>query len=346
MSGPVKRPMVLAVASGGGHWIQLLRLRAAFGEVDVVYATTNPDHREVVGTARFCLVPEANRWESMRLVRCALVMLRTLLVVRPDVVITTGAAPGYLAVRLARLLRMRTVWVDSIANADELSLSGQRAGRFVDLWITQWEHLVGESGPEYFGTVLGEVTDATDGRVQHDASHPRVAQDVRPRRIFVTVGTELPFDRLVGAIDRWAGCRGADVEVFAQTGDGEYRPENIEWEPFVDRATFTRRFGEADLVVAHAGMGTILSALEDGKPLLVMPRRADLREHRNDHQLATASRLSALDREAVAADETALVASLDAATADAPSKRIGPDADAALIAELSDFIAQPDRAND
>ena len=143
MSGPVKRPMVLAVASGGGHWIQLLRLRAAFGEVDVVYATTYPDHREVVGTARFCLVPEANRWESMRLVR-----------------------------------------------------------------------------------------------------------------------------------------------------------------------------------------------------------RADLREHRNDHQLATASRLSALDREAVAADETALVASLDAATADAPSKRIGPDADAALIAELSDFIAQPDRAND
>jgi hypothetical protein len=69
-------------------------------------------------------------------------------------VITTGAAPGYFAVRIGKLLGARVVWVDSIANAEELSLSGQKAGSFVDLWLTQWPQLARECGPKHFGNVL------------------------------------------------------------------------------------------------------------------------------------------------------------------------------------------------
>jgi hypothetical protein len=73
---------------------------------------------------------------------------------RPDVVISTGAAPGFLALRLGRLLGARTIWVDSVANGEELSMSGKLAGRYADLWLTQWEHLAHEGGPQFRGNVL------------------------------------------------------------------------------------------------------------------------------------------------------------------------------------------------
>jgi len=69
-------------------------------------------------------------------------------------VISTGAAPGYIALRFARLAKAKTVWLDSIANVDQLSLSGLKIGRYADLWLTQWPHLVRPEGPHYGGSVL------------------------------------------------------------------------------------------------------------------------------------------------------------------------------------------------
>jgi UDP-N-acetylglucosamine:LPS N-acetylglucosamine transferase len=102
----------------------------------------------------FYVVPEANRWDKIRLVRSLLKIVWVVLRLRPDVVVTTGAAPGYFAVRVASLIGSRTVWIDSIANAEELSLSGKKAGRFVDLWLTQWPDVSGPEGPQYKGSVL------------------------------------------------------------------------------------------------------------------------------------------------------------------------------------------------
>ena len=73
---------------------------------------------------------------------------------KPDLVISTGAAPGGLALYLAKRSGIKTVWIDSIANAEELSLSGQKAGAFADLWLTQWPELAREDGPHYKGSVL------------------------------------------------------------------------------------------------------------------------------------------------------------------------------------------------
>lgn len=154
---------VMAVASAGGHWIQLCRLAPAWVGCCVVYVTTDPGLRAGVQEAAaalgeplpgFHVVTEANRWQKLRLLRSllqiALIVLRT----RPDVVITTGAAPGFLVLRLAGLMGARTVWIDSIANADELSLSGKMAGKHCDLWLTQWEHLAGPEGPDFRGSVI------------------------------------------------------------------------------------------------------------------------------------------------------------------------------------------------
>ena len=160
MTGPRR---VLAVASGGGHWVQLMRLRPAWDGHHVTYVTTTGAFRAEVTCAAaargqiapgYFVVQEANRWQKLKLVRqllgLAVIVLRTW----PHTVITTGAAPGYFALRLGRLVGARTAWVDSIANAEELSLSGKMAGRHADLWLTQWPDLACPEGPGFQGAVL------------------------------------------------------------------------------------------------------------------------------------------------------------------------------------------------
>src|SRR6185312_15245652 len=121
--GPRKR--VLAVASGGGHWVQLQRLMAAMDGHEIVYVTTLDSYREEVEhTSRFYSVRDANRWDKLGLLRMAMQLSLIVLREQPDIVISTGAAAGYFCIRLARLMGARTIWVDSLANADCLSLCG------------------------------------------------------------------------------------------------------------------------------------------------------------------------------------------------------------------------------
>jgi len=127
--------------------------------------------------------------------------------------------------------------------------------------------------------------------------------------IFATVGTQLPFDRLIRALDEWAAAQG-DVEVFAQIGRGGYEPRHIAWAHDLHPQEFRSRLEACDAIVAHAGMGTIISAVELGKRVIVMPRRAALGEHRNEHQLATVARLGHLQGLEVVHDADALGAAL------------------------------------
>jgi len=106
--------------------------------------------------------------------------------------------------------------------------------------------------------------------------------------IFVTVGTQFPFDRLVRAIDEAAGKNGFDEQVFAQVGTDSYCPKNFESVPELEKAMFDWHLGQADSIISHAGMGTIAMALDSGKPMLVMPRLRERGEAVNNHQLAIA----------------------------------------------------------
>jgi len=129
--------------------------------------------------------------------------------------------------------------------------------------------------------------------------------------IFVTVGAQMPFDRLVRAVDDWAGRGRVPAEIFAQIGPSPLRPRHMRWTRFLTPGEFLAQVGAADLLVAHAGMGSIITALEHGKPLLIMPRRGELGETRNDHQVATAHRFRGLGSVDVAFDEQELVVRLD-----------------------------------
>ena len=111
--------------------------------------------------------------------------------------------------------------------------------------------------------------------------------------IFPPVGTQLPFDRLIDALDGWA-ARTPGVRVVAQIGRAARTPSHIAWMRDMTPAEFRQQVAGCDTVVAHAGMGSIITAIELGKRVIVMPRLAALGEHRNDHQLATVARLSHL----------------------------------------------------
>ena len=150
----VPKLKILAVASSGGHWIQLLRLKSALQGHETVYVTVDPRSAASVPGCRVHLVPDSNQYSKLRVLQGLLAMFWIMLRERPDVIISTGAAPGLLAVVLGKLMGARTLWLDSIANADRLSLSGKLAGRYANLWLTQWPHLAGVDGPSFRGAVL------------------------------------------------------------------------------------------------------------------------------------------------------------------------------------------------
>lgn len=110
--------------------------------------------------------------------------------------------------------------------------------------------------------------------------------------IFCTIGTQAPFDRFVRIVDEVAAH--IDEEIIAQVYKSEYVAKNIHTMDFLPPDEFNKLFAKARLIVAHAGMGTIISAMRQHKPIIIFPRIAALGEHRNEHQLATAQKMEEL----------------------------------------------------
>ena len=146
---------VLVVASGGGHWTQMCRLQPAFEGLEVAFVGVRSEYAEEVAGYRFYNVRDVTRWDRMGIIILIWQLLAILLRERPRVVITTGSAPGMIALAIAKLvLRSRTMWIDSIANYEQMSTSGKQARHFSDAWLTQWPQLCTPGGPEFWGSVL------------------------------------------------------------------------------------------------------------------------------------------------------------------------------------------------
>jgi UDP-N-acetylglucosamine transferase subunit ALG13 len=156
--------------------------------------------------------------------------------------------------------------------------------------------------------------------------------------IFVTVGSLFPFDRLVRAMDDWGA--GRDEELVAQIGDGAYAPRHMRWTRRLERGEFEATVARARLVVAHAGVGTVVTAARFGRPAVVLPRRRRYAEHTSDHQVETAGWLAAKPGVYVAAAEHEIPARIEAALALPPDRlaTIPPHAPPELIARLRRFI--------
>lgn len=155
--------------------------------------------------------------------------------------------------------------------------------------------------------------------------------------IFVTVGTQLPFNRLIRILDSWAS-RNPSVRIESQLGFGAESPSSLNGVAMMSASVVREKIAEAEIVVAHAGMGTILSCLELRKPIIIFPRLASLGEHRNEHQSATARWLDGRSGVYVAWDETSLLDLLNkrdflSASAASLSNHASPE----LIAHVKSF---------
>ncbi len=144
---------VLAVASMGGHWEQLQIIAESFKDQNAVFVTTRQDLLQQANRHGF-VVKDCNRNRLGDTFSCIWQCIRIIAKVRPSVVISTGAAPGLICLALGRLTGAQTIWIDSFANVEQLSMSGKMAGYIAHEWLTQWKHLASPKGPFYRGELL------------------------------------------------------------------------------------------------------------------------------------------------------------------------------------------------
>lgn len=148
------KPIVLAVASKGGHWEQICLLSEAFDECDVTYVTTDIRLPQKSGFSKYIEVDDYNQDQPIKVLIGFFKMLSIFWKTRPDVVISTGAAPGLVAMVCGRAFRAKTIWIDSIANTKQLSLSGRLAKRICHLILSQWPEVANQNECSYKGSVL------------------------------------------------------------------------------------------------------------------------------------------------------------------------------------------------
>lgn len=146
---------VMVACSSGGHWVQMRRILPAFEGMEVIYVSVEAAADADLGAVSYYQIANVTRKNPLAIFGILRDLARILRTEKPDLVITTGAAPGLLALVVAKALRRgRTVWIDSIANTEKLSLSGRMARPVADAWLVQWEHLSRPKGPHFWGAVL------------------------------------------------------------------------------------------------------------------------------------------------------------------------------------------------
>ena len=150
-----KKKKILAIASPGGHWIQLNKIcNPLEAEFDVVYATPAAQYSSAMSTRRIVNIIDAAADSKHKLIPLALQLLWLFVRERPTAIISTGAAPGAIAILLAKVLPIKTIWVDSIANVSVLSRSGRMIKKHADLVMTQWQPLSDGKQVIYKGSIL------------------------------------------------------------------------------------------------------------------------------------------------------------------------------------------------
>ena len=273
------RIKILLVASGGGHLRQLLDLEAFWKEHDVCFATEDTplgralaDKWPVEFLEHFAFgQAKVNSWWA--LVRASVANFRQswriISTVRPDLVVSTGSGSAFFCFALGRLMGARTVLIESFARFRAPSLFGRLAYPFATKVVAQSE-LIRKAWRRAEICDPVEIVEAPHREKQHEA--------------VVMVGTVLPFDRLVMGVADLRSRALLSEQVLAQVGRGGGTPTQlncVEWLPFSELRFALER---ADIAFSHGGTGSMVTALQAGCRLIVMPRDPKRREHYDDHQ--------------------------------------------------------------
>jgi UDP-N-acetylglucosamine:LPS N-acetylglucosamine transferase len=147
-------PRLIALASGGGHWVQLQRLSPAFSGFEIAYVSMFESYAEQVPGHRYYVVPDASRFDIKSFLPVFAKAVQVLVRERPQAIVTTGSAPMLAFILLGRLIGARTLWVDSIANSERMSTSGRMAKRLAHQVVSQWPEVAAKEGVPFWGAVV------------------------------------------------------------------------------------------------------------------------------------------------------------------------------------------------
>ncbi|HHB82603.1 MAG TPA: glucuronosyltransferase [Devosia sp.] len=151
---PSEHINVLAIASRGNCWVELQNIVAAFEDAQIFFARSSASHERIKADTSITHVDNFTLYTMWKMPRTLVQVIMLLWKTKPKRVVSTGGAPGVLAIILGRIMGAHCIWVDSLYNSQEISLSGKIAGLFAQTWLTQWEHLSQENGPLYKGALL------------------------------------------------------------------------------------------------------------------------------------------------------------------------------------------------
>lgn len=322
-----KKIRICLAASGGGHLHEMLDLRAFWEEHDRFFVTEpTPIAQSLDASERVHLVePIAfGHFRARPLVsvlRAAAQNIgaawRAVRTERPDVVLSTGAGSVFFVVLFAKLLGAKYIHVEAFCRFETPTIFGRLTHRFADAIFVQSEQLAN----------VWQNVEVFDPFVRLPPS-TEVKEDLG----IVTVGTVLPFDRLVNAVASLDPKDGCPSRIVAQVGTGGERPVGMDTRENIDFAEMTALLERAKVVFCHAGNGSLMSALQAGCRIVAMPRRADLGEHWDDHQREILQAFAARGVIEVAEDADDLQPALERALAK-PAARARND-HSALIARL------------
>lgn len=309
------RPVrICLAASSGGHLRQLLDLQPFWEAHDVHFVTEDtPLAKSLLPAHRVHLVAHfrLGQLRTHRLPRVASAVARNCVAAwrtvrdeKPNLVVSTGAGSVFPAILFAKMRGAKFVLIESFARFESPSRFARLGRRFADVVIVQSASL-GELWPdaEVFDPLvtLGPATSAKE--------------DLG----LVTVGTLLPFDRLVEAVDSLPeGIR--PTRIVAQVGKGGVQPNDMETRENLEFDEILALLQRANFVFCHGGTGSLITALRAGCRIVAMPRRQDLGENHDDHQQEIVSALSARGLIEVAAEASEMKAAVQRALVKQPQR--------------------------
>jgi UDP-N-acetylglucosamine--N-acetylmuramyl-(pentapeptide) pyrophosphoryl-undecaprenol N-acetylglucosamine transferase len=276
----VDRLKIALAASGGGHLRQLTDV-APWLEGSDVFFVTEPtalgrsleERYRVRYFDHFAFGQQKTESIGAMIAsgwRNAASALKIVMEEKPDVVISTGAGSAWFFMFWARLFGARFTLIESFARVDGPSLFGRLSRPFADFTVVQWPNMTQAYPKATLANPL-RVVPAND--------------ETRRKRLLVTVGATLPFDRMVETVAQLKSDGRISHDIVAQVGVGGVRPDGVECVDEVSLSEMRHLLADSDIAVCHGGTGSLIVALQAGCRVVAMPRRADQREHYDDHQL-------------------------------------------------------------
>ena len=305
------KPLICLSAAGGGHFRQLLDIEALWSQYPHLIVTENTvltralSNREDIENVPHFALGQVRIGKGLAMVRAALAScvasLGIIIRRRPDIVITTGSGSQFFILLWARLFGIKVVLIDSFARFHAPSKFARLAGPLAHIRIAQ------------------SANSARKWRGSHSfdplVTAPALPQ-VKERLLFATVGATLPFPRLETAIVELKRAGKIPERVVLQVGRHTPRHDPVEGLEIVEEVPFgelQNLLARADLVVCHAGTGSILTALSNSCSVVAMPRSIQHGDHYDNHQEEIAGVFAGRGLVQTASDSASLLNALDRA---------------------------------